>query len=151
MKDATKPVKRAKADATFSADEKAAMREYAAEKKKQNAKGPKLDGEAELLSKIAAMNPTDRKLAERVHAIVKATAPQLESKTWYGMPAYALNGKTVCFFQNGSKFKTRYSTLGFSDTAKLDEGNMCPNSYALKSLTAADEKRIAELLKKAIG
>jgi uncharacterized protein YdhG (YjbR/CyaY superfamily) len=151
MKDTAKPVKRTKTADTFSADEKAAMREYVAEKKRTRGKPTTADDEAEVLAKIAAMNPTDRKLAERVHAIVKATAPQLTAKTWYGMPAYALNGKTVCFFQNGAKFKTRYSTLGFSDTAKLDDGNMWPNSYALKSLTPADEKRIAELLKKALS
>jgi len=149
MKAAAKPVKRAKTADTFSAEEKAAMREYAAEKKK--AKGGKVDGEAELLGKIAQMSEPDRGLATRVHAIVKAAAPQLESKTWYGMPAYALDGKTVCFFQNASKFKARYSTLGFSDNAKLDDGNVWPSSFAIKSLSAADEKRIAELVKKAVG
>jgi len=149
MKAAAKPVKRAKTADTFSAEEKAAMREYAAEKKK--AKGGKVDGEAELLGKIAQMSEPDRGLATRVHAIVKAAAPQLESKTWYGMPAYALDGKTVCFFQNASKFKARYSTLGFSDNAKLDDGNVWPSSFAIKSLSAADERRIAELVKKAVG
>ena len=149
MKAAAKPVKRAKTADTFSAEEKAAMREYAAEKKK--AKGGKVDGEAELLGKIAQMSEPDRGLATRVHAIVKAAAPALESKTWYGMPAYALDGKTICFFQNASKFKARYATLGFSDTAKLDDGNMWPSSFAIKSLTAADEKRITELVKKAVG
>ena len=149
MKAAAKPVKRAKTADTFSAVEKAAMREYAAEKKK--AKGGKVDGEAELLGKIAEMTEPDKGLATRVHAIVKAAAPQLESKTWYGMPAYALDGKTICFFQNASKFKARYATLGFSDTAKLDDGNMWPSSFAIKSLSAADEKRITELVKKAVG
>ena len=152
VKDKRKPAKPAAGQTFegFTDEERAAMRARAQELKAAPRRG-KADGEGDVLAKIAEMTGQDRALAERVHAIVKATAPQLESKTWYGMPAYALNGKTVCFFQNGSKFKTRYSTLGFSDTAKLDEGNMWPNSYALKSLTPADEKRIAELLKKAIG
>ena len=146
----TKRVKKA----TFSDDERAAIKEYAAEvrsaaKKKSGAKID--DGEAEVLAKIAEMPPADRALAERVHAIVKATAPGLSVKTWYGMPAYAKDDKVVCFFQSAHKFKTRYATLGFSDKAKLDEGNVWPSAFALKGLTEADEKKIAALVKRAVG
>lgn len=146
----TKRVKKA----TFSDDEHAAIKEYAAEvrsaaKKKSGAKSD--DGEAEVLAKIAEMPPADRALAERVHAIVKATAPGLSVKTWYGMPAYAKDDKVVCFFQSAHKFKTRYATLGFSDKAKLDEGNVWPSAFALKGLTEADEKKIAALVKRAVG
>ena len=138
---------------TFSADEKAAMREYAAEKKKAAGRkgGKDEDGEADVLAKIAEMPAADRHLAERIHAIVKASAPGLTSRTWYGMPAYALDGKVVCFFQPASKFKARYGTLGFSDTARLDDGQMWPNSFAITKLTPADEQRIAALVKKAVG
>jgi uncharacterized protein YdhG (YjbR/CyaY superfamily) len=149
MATTTKPAKRPapKANTTFSADEKAAMRDAAREAKR----GKDFDGEAECLAAIAKMPDEDRKLAERVHAIVKKAAPELEAKTWYGMPAYAKAGQTICFFQNGSKFKYRYATLGFSDKAKLDEGNMWPNAYAIIKLTAADEAKIAMLVKKAVG
>jgi uncharacterized protein YdhG (YjbR/CyaY superfamily) len=148
MPTAKKPAKRATADKTFSDDERAAMKEYVAEKKKARSKN--FDGEAEVLAKIAELTDQDRKLAERIHAIVKDVAPHLQSKTWYGMPAYATpEGKTVCFFQSGAKFKTRYATLGFSDQAKLDDGNFWPNSYALTKLTAADETKIAALIKQA--
>ena len=124
------------------------MRERAREQKAA-AKGG--DGEAEVLAKIAEMPEADRVMAERLHALVKKTAPQLSPRTWYGMPAYALDGKVVCFFQSGQKFKTRYATLGFSERAKLDEGSMWPTSYALQKLTAADEKKIAALVRKAAG
>ena len=106
--------------------------------------------ESEVLEKIAEMPKADRVMAERIHAIVKASAPQLSPRTWYGMPAYAKDGKVVCFFQSGHKFKSRYATFGFSDRAKLDEGNMWPNAFALKKLTAADEKKIAALVKRAV-
>ena len=131
----------------FTAEERAAMRERARELKRSG----KADGESEVLAKIAEMPEADRVKAERLHAIVKATAPELSPKTWYGMPAYAKDGKVVCFFQSAAKFKTRYSTLGFSDRANLDDGNMFPTSFALKELTAAEEKRIAALVKKAIS
>jgi uncharacterized protein YdhG (YjbR/CyaY superfamily) len=132
---------------TFTKEEREAMREVARERKR----GAKGDGEADLLAKIAEMAPADKKLAKKVHEIVKATAPELSSKTWYGFPAYANgDGKVVCFFQPAAKFKTRYATLGFSDLAKLDDGEMWPTVYALKSLTAADEKKIAALVKRAV-
>ena len=111
----------------------------------------KTDGEADVLARIAEMPEQDRIMAERIHAIVKAAAPGLSPRTWYGMPAYAASGKVVCFFQSGQKFKTRYATLGFSDRANLDEGAMWPTAFALKKLTPADEKRIAALVKKAVG
>ena len=106
-------------------------------------------GETEVLAKIAEMPEADRAMAERIHAIVKASAPSLSPRTWYGMPAYAKDGKVVCFFQSGQKFKTRYATLGFNDPANLDDGNMWPTAFALKKLTAADEKRIRALVKRA--
>lgn len=111
----------------------------------------KLDGEAEVLAKIAEMPASDRLMAERIHAIVKAHAPELVPKTWYGMPAYAKDGNVVCFFQSGQKFKTRYATLGFSDKARLDDGNLWPTAFALKTLTAAEEKKVAMLVKKAVS
>ena len=142
-KTATKSAK----TAGLSAVEKAAMRETIAERKAA-ARG--VDGESAVLAKIATLREPDRSLAKRIHAIVKAAAPSLESKTWYGMPAYSKDGKVVCFFQPGNKFKSRYSTLGFQDAAKLDDGEMWPTSYALLKLTPADEKRIAALVKKAV-
>jgi uncharacterized protein YdhG (YjbR/CyaY superfamily) len=135
--------------ATFSAEERAAMRERAAELK---AEARKADGEKILLAKVKEMPPADRKMAERIHEIVKANAPDLSPKTWYGMPAYAnKDGKVVIYFQDAAKFDSRYATFGFNDTAKLDDGEMWPTSFALKKLTAADEKRIAALVKKAIS
>ena len=133
----------------FTADERAAMKDRARELKANRSGKP--DGESELLAKIAEMPMADRVMAERVHAIVKASAPDLSPRTWYGMPAYAKDGKVVCFFQSGQKFKTRYATLGFSDRANLDDGTMWPNSFALTKLTAADEKRIATLVKRAVS
>jgi uncharacterized protein YdhG (YjbR/CyaY superfamily) len=132
----------------FTAEEKAAMKERARELK---AEKEKADGEQEVLAKIAEMQESDRAMAERIHEIVKATAPDLEPRTWYGMPAYAKSGKVVCFFQSGQKFKTRYATLGFSDKANLDDGSMWPNSYAVKKLTKTVEKKIAELVKQAVS
>ena len=124
------------------------MRERARELKAQAAGK---DGEAAILARIAEMPEPDRSLAERVHSIVKAAAPELVSRTWYGMPAYAKAGKVVCFFQDAAKFQARYATLGFSDDAHLDEGSMWPTAFALKELTAAEEARIAELVKKAVS
>src|SRR5207247_4965678 len=135
--------------------ERAAMKERAEElkaaRRSPRAKGDKADGEADVLAKIAAMREPDRAMAKRLHAIVKASAPDLAPRTWYGMPAYARDGKVVCFFQSAQKFKTRYATLGFSDRANLDEGNMWPNAFALMKLTAADEARIGALVKKAVS
>jgi uncharacterized protein YdhG (YjbR/CyaY superfamily) len=139
----------------FTAEEKAAMKERARELKaeaggKRPGKG-KSDGESDVLEKIAEMKDPDRSMAKRLHAIIKAAAPDLSPKTWYGMPAYARDGKVVCFFQSAQKFKARYATLGFSDEAKLDDGSMWPTSFALKKLTAAEEARITELVKTAAG
>ena len=111
----------------------------------------KADGESDVLAKIAAMQEPDRAMAKRLHAIIKASAPALSPKTWYGMPAYAKNGKVVCFFQSAKKFKTRYASFGFSDQAKLDEGHMWPTGFALKELTAAEEARIDALVRKAVS
>jgi uncharacterized protein YdhG (YjbR/CyaY superfamily) len=138
----------------FTAEERAAMKERSLELKAEGRRGKrqgKADGEADVLAKIAEMPPADRALAERIHALVKATAPDLTSKTWYGMPAYAKDGKVVCFFQASEKFKVRYSTLGFNDSANLDDGNMWPTSFALTKLTAADETKIRKLIKKAVS
>jgi uncharacterized protein YdhG (YjbR/CyaY superfamily) len=141
----------AKSGTGFSDDERAAMKERAKELKAEARRGKKADGEADLLAKIAEMPQPDRAMAERIHAIVKAAAPDLSPKTWYGMPAYAKDGKVVCFFQNAGKFKSRYSTLGFSDEANLDDGAMWPTYFALKKLSAADEARIAALVKQAVS
>jgi len=124
------------------------MRERAREAK---ASGSQEDGESDVLAKIAEMSDSDRAMAERLHAIIKATAPALEPRTWYGMPAYAKGGKVVCFFQPAQKFKTRYATFGFSDKANLDDGDMWPNAFALMALSAAAEKRITALVKKAVS
>lgn len=129
----------------FTSDERAAMKERVRELKASEA-----DGESDLLAKVAEMKEPDRSMAKRVHAIVTASAPGLQPKTWYGMPAYAKDGKVVCFFQSAAKFKSRYATFGFSDTAKLDEGAMWPTSYALKELTATEEAKLVALVKKAI-
>jgi uncharacterized protein YdhG (YjbR/CyaY superfamily) len=130
----------------FTAEERAAMRERARELKAGAA-----DGESEVLAKIAEMPKADRAMAERLHALITATAPELSPRTWYGMPAYSKDGKVVCFFKNAAKFKTRYATLGFSDKANLDDGHMWPTDFALKKLTAAEEKRIRALVKKAVS
>jgi uncharacterized protein YdhG (YjbR/CyaY superfamily) len=131
----------------FTAEEKAAMKERAQELKAEAAKA---DGESALLAKIAEMPKPDRVMAKRLHAIVTASAPGLSPKTWYGMPAYAKDGKVLCFFQSADKFKARYATFGFSDEANLDQGAMWPTSFALKELTDADEAKIAALVKKAV-
>jgi uncharacterized protein YdhG (YjbR/CyaY superfamily) len=132
----------------FTAEERAAMKERARELKAEKSKAA---GEKDLLAKIAEMPKADRAMAKRIHAIVKENVPELAPKTWYGMPAYAKNGKVVCFFQSADKFKSRYATLGFNDEAKLDEGAMWPTTFALTKLTAAEEARIAALVKKAVG
>jgi hypothetical protein len=138
----------------FTEDERAAMRERAQEAKsaaRRGSRATKADGESDVLAKIAEMPDHDRAIAERLHAIIMAAAPGLSPRTWYGMPAYAKDGKVVCFFQGAHKFKTRYATLGFSDKANLDEGAMWPNAFALKELTAADEAKISALVKRALS
>jgi uncharacterized protein YdhG (YjbR/CyaY superfamily) len=135
-------------------EERAAMKERAREVKAEARRGPragKADAESEVLAKIAEMPAPDRVMAERLHAIIKASAPVLSPKLWYGMPAYAKNGKVVCFFQAADKFNSRYATFGFNDTANLDDGAMWPTSFALTKLTAADEAKIAALVKKAVS
>jgi uncharacterized protein YdhG (YjbR/CyaY superfamily) len=131
---------------TFTKEERAAMKERARE-----AKTGKADGESNVLEKIAEMPKADRVMAERLHALMKKSAPELSPRTWYGMPAYAKDGKVVCFFQSAAKFKSRYATLGFSDKADLDDGAMWPTSFALKELTAAEEKKIGALVKRAVS
>ena len=138
----------------FTDEERAAMKERAKELKASARRGPragKADEESEVLAKIAEMPEPDRAMAERLHALIKASAPALSPRTWYGMPAYAKDGKVVCFFQSAQKFKSRYATLGFSDTANLDDGAMWPTAFALKELTAAEEQRIVALVKKAVS
>ena len=143
--------KSGKAARGFTAEERAAMKERARElKAEERATKDRAAGERDVLAKIAALPPRDRALAKRLHAIVTTAAPALSPRTWYGMPAYAKDGKVVCFFQPASKFKTRYATLGFSDEASLDNGAMWPTSYALKGLTTAEEAKIAALVKKAV-
>ena len=132
----------------FTAEERAAMKERVRELKAEAAKA---DGESALLAKVDEMQGSDRTMAKRFHAIVKANAPALSPKTWYGMPAYAKDGKVVCYFQSAEKFKSRYATFGFSDEANLDKGAMWPTSFALKELTAAEEAKIGALLKKAVS
>ncbi len=136
----------------FTDEERLAMKERAAEQKAAARRGPRetADGERDVLAKIAEMPEPDRILAERIHAIVTATAPALSPRTWYGMPAYARDGKVVCFFQGAHKFKTRYAMFGFNAAANLDDGAMWPVAFALKKLTATEEKRIAALVKKAV-
>jgi uncharacterized protein YdhG (YjbR/CyaY superfamily) len=138
----------------FTDEERSAMKERAQEVKAEARRGPragKANGESDVLAKIAEMPEQDRAMAERLHALIKASAQDLSPKTWYGMPAYAKGGKVVCFFQSAHKFKSRYATFGFNDTANLDDGAMWPTSFALKELTAAEEAKIAELVKKAVS
>ncbi len=158
MTDAQKPAKSAAAKNKqyegFTEEERDAMKEHAKELKAASRRGSradKADGESEVLAKIAEMTETDRAMAERLHAIIKASAPGLSPRTWYGMPAYARDGKVVCFFQPAQKFKTRYATLGFNDGAHLDEGAMWPVSFALTELTATEEARISALMKRAVS
>jgi uncharacterized protein YdhG (YjbR/CyaY superfamily) len=155
-KDTQKSAKRSTANDKkskgFTDEERGAMRERAQELKADARRGKsKADGESDVLAKIAAMQEPDRAMAERLHAIVKASAPTLSPRTWYGMPAYAKDGKVVCFFQSAQKFKTRYATFGFSDKANLDEGAIWPVAFALKELTATEEARIIALVKKAVS
>jgi uncharacterized protein YdhG (YjbR/CyaY superfamily) len=136
----------------FTAEEQAAMKERARELQAEaRASKSRAAGESDLLAKIAEMPEPDRSMAARLHEIITESAPDLWPKTWYGMPAYARDGKVVCFFQSGAKFDARYATFGFQDTAHLDEGNMWPTSFALKGLTAAEEQRIVALVKKAVS
>ena len=135
-------------------EERAAMKEHADELKaaaRRGSKASKVDGEADVLAKLAEMPEPDRSMGQRLHAIITSSAPDLVPRTWYGMPAYARDGKVICFFQAASKFKVRYSTLGFQPDANLDEGTMWATAFALTELTAADEARIVELVKKAVG
>lgn len=138
----------------FTAEEQAAMQERARELKKESRRGSrsrKADGESDVLAKIAEMPEPDRAMAERIHAIIKESAPELSPRTWYGIPAYARDGKVVCFFQGAAKFNSRYATLGFNDDANLDDGVMWPTAFALKELTADEEERIAAIVRKAMG
>jgi len=147
-KKATKPVRRTtRSSQLLSDEERAAMRETLNERKR--ARSGQADGESDVLAKIAEMAAPDRAMAERLHAIIKASAPGLAARTWYGMPAYTKDGHVVCFFQSGQKFKTRYATLGFQQAANLDAGDMWPTSYALQKLTASVEKEIGKLVKQA--
>jgi uncharacterized protein YdhG (YjbR/CyaY superfamily) len=146
------PKKETKKSDGFTAEEKAAMKERAKELKAEaRANQKKEEGEKDLLEKVAEMPEPDRSMATRIHELVTENAPELWPKTWYGMPAYARDGKVVCFFQSAAKFSARYATFGFNDTANLDDGNMWPASFALKKLTAAEEKRIVALVKKAVS
>jgi hypothetical protein len=158
MKDTQKSAKSTtaidEASMEWTDEERAAMKERAKEMKAAERRGPragKADGERDVLAKIAEMPAPDRAMAERLHALIKASAPALSPRTWYGMPAYAKDGKVVCFFQSAQKFKTRYATFGFSDAANLDEGAIWPTAFALTELTAADEARIGALVKKAVS
>jgi uncharacterized protein YdhG (YjbR/CyaY superfamily) len=135
----------------FTDEERGAMKERAKELKTSARRGARADTESDVLAKIAEMSDSDRAIAERLHAVIKANAPILTSKLWYGMPAYARNGKVVCFFQSAAKFKTRYAVLGFSDEATLDEGATWPTSYALTKLTPDDEAKISALVKQAVS
>jgi uncharacterized protein YdhG (YjbR/CyaY superfamily) len=156
MKSTQKPAKSTtasgKTSTGFTDDERAAMKERAQELKAEaRADKNRADGESDVLAKIAEMQGKDRAMAKQLHAIIKASAPDLSPKTWYGMPAYAKDGKVVCYFQSAQKFKSRYATFGFSDQATLDEGAMWPTSFALRELTAADEARIGALVRKAVS
>ena len=138
----------------FTDEERDAMKEHAKELKanaRRGSRASKADGESDVLAKIAEMPESDRRMAERLHAIIKASAPDLTPRLWYGMPAYAKDGKVLCFFQSAQKFKSRYATLGFDDSAKLDDGAMWPTAFALTELTADDEARIEALVKKAVS
>jgi uncharacterized protein YdhG (YjbR/CyaY superfamily) len=158
MKDTQKPAKSTTAGGKtaggFTDEDRAAMTERGRELKtaaRRGSRAGKADGESDVLAKIAEMPAADRALGERLHALIKASAPALSPRLWYGMPAYAKDGNVVCFFQSAQKFKTRYATLGFSDKANLDEGAMWPTYFALTKLTAADEARIGALVKKAVS
>ena len=145
-----KAVKRTEDTQVWTDEERAAMQEHAKDMKAKRS-GKKVDGEADILEKIAEMPESDRVMAARIHEIIKETAPELAPRTWYGMPAYSKDGKIVCFFQSAAKFKARYATLGFDEKANIDDGSMWPTSWALTKLTPANEARIVDLLKKAIS
>ena len=154
QKPATGSTAKNKTSGGFTDEERSAMKEHAQELKaaaRRGLRAARADGESDVLAKIAEMAEPDRVMAERVHAIVKASAPALAPRTWYGMPAYAKDGKIVCFFQPAQKFKTRYATFGFNDTAHLDDGALWPVAFALTELTAADEARIAALVEQAVS
>jgi len=146
-----KPKEKSQATAVFTAEERAAMREHAREVKAARSRPADADGTSDVLAKIAAMPAPDRAVGERLHALIKASAPVLSPKLWYGMPAYAKDGKVVCFFQPAQKFKARYATFAFNDAANLDDGAMWPTAFALLKLTAADEATIAAIVKKAVS
>jgi uncharacterized protein YdhG (YjbR/CyaY superfamily) len=150
MSDA-KTAKRTEATEVWTDEERAAMQEHAKEMKAASRRGKSADGEADVLAKIAEMPADDRELAERIHSLVKANAPDLTPRTYYGMPAYAKDGKVLCFFQPRAKFKARYASFGFEDGANFDEGNVWPTSFAITKLTADDEAKLAELLKRAVS
>ena len=147
----TKKATKTKSTEIWTAEEKAAMQEHAKDQKRRSGKATEADGLADLQAKIAEMPDAERAIAERIHAIVTETAPGLAPKTYYGMPAWAKDGKVICFFQPMSKFKVRYNTLGFQPDATLDDGAMWPTSWAITKLTAKDEERIAELVKQSVG
>jgi len=149
-KSATASATTKRAEAVFTAEERAAMREHAREVRAARSRSADADGTSDVLAKIAAMPPEDRAIGERIHALVTAAAPDLTPRLWYGMPAYAKNGRVVCFFQDAKKFKSRYATLGFSDAATLDDGEMWPTSFAVQELSAATEARITALVKQAV-
>jgi uncharacterized protein YdhG (YjbR/CyaY superfamily) len=154
QKSAKSPTAKGKSYEGFTDEERAAMKERATELKtdaRRSSRAAKSDGESEVLDKIAEMQEPDRVMAERLHAVIRASSPAISPRLWYGMPAYAQGSNIICFFQPAQKFKTRYATLGFSDKANLDEGTMWPTSYALTELTPADEAKIAELVRKALG
>ncbi|MDF2747184.1 MAG: hypothetical protein K0S98_1469 [Propionibacteriaceae bacterium] len=154
QKSAKRPTATDKTSGGWTDEERAAMKERSRELKTAGRRGSragKADGESAVLAKLAEMPEADRAMGERLHAIIKASAPDLTPKTWYGMPAYAKDGKVVCYFQSAQKFNSRYATFGFSDKANIDEGAMWPTSFALKELTAADEARIGALVKKAVS
>jgi uncharacterized protein YdhG (YjbR/CyaY superfamily) len=150
QKSAKRTTAKGKTGEAWTDEERAAMKEHAQELKASRGPRRKADGESDVLAKIAEMPEADRVLAERLHAIVKASAPDLSPKTWYGMPAYAKDGKVVCFFQSAAKFKSRYATFGFNDAANLDEGAVWPVAFAVKELTAAEEAKIGTLVKRAV-
>jgi len=135
----------------FTAEERSAMRARQQELKAESGRAGKVDGEGAVLAALAALSPPDRAMGERLHALIRASAPELAPRTWYGMPAYGKDGSVVCFFQSAQKFKTRYATLGFTDKAHLDDGRMWPTAFALKELNSAEEARIAALVKQAVG
>jgi uncharacterized protein YdhG (YjbR/CyaY superfamily) len=151
QKAAKRSIAKGKASSGFTAEERAAMKEHVQELKAEARRANKADAEAAVLAKIAEMPERDRAMGERLHAIIRSSAPVLSPKLWYGMPAYAKDGKVVCFFQSADKFKSRYATFGFNDDANLDEGAMWPTSFALTELTTAGEARIRALVKKAVS